>query len=93
MREYYKENQEQHRYRSWSRLGGAATFEEYWDWILSCTTCAVCNVFLPDTKDRMVDHDHDTGDVRGILCSKCNQAEGLLGSAENVKSLLNYLEK
>ncbi len=39
-----------------------------------------------------VDHDHDTGDVRGLLCSRCNVAVGLLrDDVALVSSLLAYL--
>jgi len=40
-----------------------------------------------------VDHCHTTGRVRGLLCSACNQALGLLEEKpERVKSLLQYIE-
>jgi hypothetical protein len=39
-----------------------------------------------------VDHCHDTGEVRGLLCHKCNKGIGLLGdSEEGLLKALSYL--
>ena len=38
--------------------------------------CAICSSKLTDSGH--VDHNHETGEVRGILCSPCNMAIGLL---------------
>jgi hypothetical protein len=52
------------------------TEEEYKDMILSQNNvCAICN--KPSDKTLHIDHNHITGEVRGLLCSKCNSAIGL----------------
>lgn len=38
--------------------------------------CAICNE--PDPAGLHIDHDHETGLIRGLLCGKCNKAIGLL---------------
>ena len=40
--------------------------------------CAVCDNPFSGTKDVHADHDHATGKPRGILCSRCNTAEGMV---------------
>lgn len=41
-----------------------------------------------------LDHDHETGLVRGWLCGSCNRALGLLkDNAQTIQGLANYLKK
>jgi hypothetical protein len=62
--------------------------------------CEVCNEFesrihpqtgLPQWLS--IDHCHETGLIRGVLCVKCNSAEGYLRGLENAKKMVTYLEK
>ena len=40
--------------------------------------CAVCLRSIAEKRVAHADHCHDTKEVRGLLCSTCNQAEGLI---------------
>jgi hypothetical protein len=40
--------------------------------------CAICTDKLVRDKTTHVDHDHDTGKVRALLCANCNKGIGLL---------------
>jgi hypothetical protein len=56
--------------------------------------CAICSKPIQKLRRRMnIDHDHETGKVRGILCSGCNTGLGHLGdNVEGLKKALHYLE-
>ena len=56
--------------------------------------CAICAIEEKHCENQRlaVDHDHGTGEVRALLCKKCNQAIGLLqDSSEFAKSASDYL--
>lgn len=54
--------------------------------------CAVCKRSGHTKRPLHVDHCHDTGKVRALLCSSCNTALGLLGEdLERIKTLAVYL--
>lgn len=54
--------------------------------------CYVC-LKKPEDKRLVVDHNHDTGEVRGLLCHRCNSALGMLSDmAWRVRRLYHYLE-
>ena len=56
------------------------------------THCDSCGA-KAEGKRRYIDHSHDTGLIRGMLCQNCNQAEGLLKTEENITKLLDYVRR
>ena len=54
--------------------------------------CAVCKKPNWNGRGPMVDHDHKSGKVRGLLCVKCNVAIGMVDDdAKIARDLANYL--
>ncbi len=56
--------------------------------------CAACNTDKPDGHGNFhTDHDHKTGQVRGLLCNGCNRALGFIDdSIDKLKGLIQYLQ-
>jgi len=57
--------------------------------------CAICGITpLELNKDLRIDHNHETKEVRGLLCDNCNL---LLGHGKNspniLKNAINYLDR
>jgi hypothetical protein len=83
---------------TWLKSKYHMTWDDYESmFITQDSQCAVCSrdpILLAAKKGQygaQVDHNHETGEVRGLLCSPCNRALGLLGdSAHVIVQLLNY---
>lgn len=70
-------------------------------WNLQAGRCAICEERLISAsmsegraQTMCVDHDHETGELRGLLCSKCNRGIGLLCDAPVIlRRAIEYLER
>lgn len=57
--------------------------------------CGVCQISLEElpTQQIHLDHDHQTGIIRGILCRKCNLRLGCVDNKEWLSLAISYLSK
>lgn len=63
------------RERKWRMLGiklngQDVTWQDYCD--LFPGQCQCCGTTDPGRQDWVIDHDHTTGEVRGVVCNRCN---------------------
>ena len=56
--------------------------------------CAICKRNPTEVNKLCVDHNHDTGELRGLLCSLCNTALGFFNDSKDILlEAIKYLEK
>jgi hypothetical protein len=87
-----KKNNE--RLRRWNRFKTSGFTQEDYDSKLEEQDgkCAICGTTDSGSMAFHADHDHKTGQKRGILCHKCNTGLGLLKDDVDILcSAINYL--
>lgn len=61
---------------------------------LQIGVCAICKLTCVTGHPLSVDHDHDTGQVRGLLCRKCNLILGFVYEDDKIiYNMLDYIAK
>lgn len=55
--------------------------------------CKICQCHPKGKRPLAVDHHHDTGTVRGLLCYGCNRAIAILDKPELLKKAMIYLSQ
>jgi len=83
--EYYNTNKEKYKEKYFKKTYNLS-LEEY---KRLGTTCKICG----GTSNMVVDHNHHTGEVRGLLCSQCNSGLGFFkDSSTNLLEAVKYLD-
>lgn len=92
-KERYPDQMRAQQARADLRVNHGITLAQY-DEILSAQGggCAICGAAKPSKhRERLyIDHNHETGVIRGLLCDNCNRGIGHLG--EDIERLLKAVE-
>lgn len=78
----------------WLKSKYGMTVENYNDLLVQQDfKCALCFKHISDNKKRLaVDHCHETGRIRGLLCMHCNAALGQMGDNKaSIERVLKYV--
>ena len=68
------------------------SYEEWLQmWENQDSKCAICGDLFIKPSDAYVDHNHKTGEIRGLLCKRCNLSIGLFDDdSELMKKAMEY---
>jgi hypothetical protein len=61
-----------HTISNWKTRGVVGDYDEMYNIYLNTNECNVCKVGFNEKNWKCLDHDHDTGKFRQILCNNCN---------------------
>jgi hypothetical protein len=100
-KKYHKNNREKLRRKAyqyniklyWPNLTKTEAHKEYIRLRqLQQNRCAIC-LKISKGKRLHIDHNHNTGKVRGLLCNKCNRGLGYFNDSEyNLHEAIKYLQ-
>ena len=66
-------------FNAWKRIGVIYhDFDELYEVYIKTMNCWHCNKEFTSTIDRCLDHNHETGAFRAIVCNKCNSMDSYL---------------
>ncbi len=95
-REYHEANKEKRRFDRYRTKYGVE--REHYELMHNraegrCELCGTAEEDLPK-KQLCIDHNHETNEVRGLLCVNCNAGLGGLGdSVERLEKAITYLKE
>jgi len=66
-------------------------FEEIYKRYINCSKCELCGYEFKKTFERKMEHDHNTGDFRNVVCHSCNQRKYDIKVRKHSKSGIKYI--
>lgn len=93
-KEWYQKNKEQARQYQILKTHGLLHKDWLLIWEEQGDKCAICGELFYKPSNACIDHNHETGEIRGLLCKKCNFGIGLFNDdIKLLKKAIKYLKK
>lgn len=78
----------------WQYKYGLSPEQYYEMWEQQKGRCKICGKELPEGQYLCVDHNAETGEIRGLLCNQCNMGLGCFHDNTNVmENAIKYLKE
>ena len=81
---------------NWKKFGLIESDEQiefiYTDYIYGIH-CDLCGEFYKNTRDRQMEHDHETGEFRNIVCRSCNQLKSDVKRTDNTSGFVGICKQ
>lgn len=92
-RDEYKHNRNRNRESMFKYKYGINWNDYRRMWIQQKGCCAICGIYQSELKRALcVDHNHKTGQVRGLLCNKCNKGIGIFNDDTTIlQAAIKYI--
>ncbi|MCK9543603.1 MAG: endonuclease VII domain-containing protein [Novosphingobium sp.] len=91
---YHNDSEYKERKKRYSIKRNYNLSDKQLDELYSIGHCQICKTKLIEKKKMYIDHNHTTGEVRGLLCSNCNTILGLCNDNISIlQSAISYLKK
>ena len=60
---------------NWRSRGVVNVNDEMYERYLNTTKCGCCSKEFSSSRDRCLDHDHESGEYRWVICQSCNNQD------------------